>query len=80
MSNRKTAVICCGAATVVFVVLAVVYFTRTAQDLPAFLPGHQAGLTRHHTKHGIAMLGLAVLAVICGWMLSGRPDPKTSHS
>lgn len=74
MSNRKLAVVGCGVAALVFVVLAVVYFTRSAQDLPAFLPGHQAGLTRHHTKHGIAMLVLAVLAVVGGWMLSGQPD------
>ncbi len=73
------AVIGCGAIALVFVVLAIVYFTRTAQDLPAFLPGHQAGLTRHHTKHGVAMLGLAVFAVVCGWMLSGRPDAENSN-
>ncbi len=52
---------------VLFVVLAVVYFTTAASGLPAFLPGHQAGSSHHHTKHGIAMLGLAVLAWIGAW-------------
>ena len=52
---------------VLFVVLAVVYFTTAASSLPSVLPGHQAGSTRHHTKHGIAMLGLAVLAWIGAW-------------
>ncbi len=32
--------------------LAVAYFTRTANALPSYLPGHQAGVLRHHTKHG----------------------------
>jgi hypothetical protein len=76
MSSRKIAVVGCGAAALIFVVLAVVYFTRSAQDLPSFLPGHQTGVTRHHTKHGIAMLGLAVFAVVGGWMLSGQSDAK----
>lgn len=57
----------CLLAAAVFVVLAVVYFTRTAGDLPSFLPGHQAGSAHHHTKHGVAMVGLAVLALIGAW-------------
>jgi hypothetical protein len=69
----------CIVLAAAFVVLAVVYFTKTAQDLPAFLPGHQAGLTRHHTKHGIAMLGLAVLSVVGAWMLSGTPPRGESR-
>lgn len=71
MINRRPLVFGCIALAAVFIVLAVVYFTKTAQDLPAFLPGHQAGLTRHHTKHGIAMLGLAALSLVGAWMLTG---------
>jgi hypothetical protein len=79
MKNRTLTLVACGVVALLFVALAVLYFTTAAQDLPAFLPGHQAGLTRHHTKHGIAMLGLAVLAVVAGWMLSGRPDTGASR-
>jgi hypothetical protein len=52
---------------VAFVALAVVYFTTNAASLPSFLPGHTAGLLRHHTKHGVVMLGLAVLSWIGAW-------------
>jgi hypothetical protein len=55
------------ALVVVFIVLAVVYFVTPAESLPSVLPGHDAALTRHHTKHGIAMLGLAVLAAVGAW-------------
>jgi amino acid permease len=55
------------AVAVVFVILAVVYFVTPANQLPSVLPGHAAHVTRHHTKHGIAMLGLAVLACIGAW-------------
>jgi len=53
------------------VALSVLYFSRSADALPAFLPGHQAGLTRHHTKHGVAMVGLAVVCWAGAWMASG---------
>jgi len=72
-------VILCAVLAVVFVVLAIVYVTQTAQDLPGFLPGHAAGSTKHHTKHGIAMLVLAAFSVAGAWMLSGpatRSDEK----
>ncbi len=36
---------------------AVDYFTHTAGALPSFLPGHQAGSTHHHTKHGVVGWG-----------------------
>ena len=55
------------AAVVVLVILAVVYFVTPANQLPSVLPGHEAHVTRHHTKHGIAMLGLGVLAAIGAW-------------
>ncbi len=57
----------CLLIAAVCVVIAIVYFSRTADALPGFLPGHQTGSTRHHTKHGIALLGLAVLSLIGAW-------------
>ena len=50
-----------------FVVLAVVYFVTPANQLPSVLPGHDAHLTKHHTKHCLAMLGLAVVALVGAW-------------
>jgi amino acid permease len=60
-----------GLAALLFVGLSIVYFTTSANNLPSFMPGHQAGSTRHHTKHGIAMLGLAAASLVGAWMLSG---------
>ena len=65
---------------VALVAVAVVYFTTTATKLPSFFPGHQAGSTHHHTKHGIAVLGLAALALIGAWFTTspggGRTGPN----
>jgi hypothetical protein len=77
MTNRKPLVLACIGLAVLFALAAVVYFTKTAADLPSFFPGHDAHLTSHHTKHGIAMLGLAVLSLIGAWMLSG---PQEAHN
>lgn len=69
--------------TILLVVLAialvaggVVYFTETAHDLPAFFPGHDVHSTTHHTKHGLALITLAVLALGAAWFTTApeRPD------
>ena len=54
------------------IAVAVVYWIEPAKSLPGFFPGHEAGSTHHHVKHGIAALvvGLAVLAL--AWFQSGR--------
>ncbi len=67
----------CVLIAVVFIAMSVVYFSRTADALPSFFPGHQAGSTRHHTKHGLAFLGLAVLALIGAWFTTAPAQIET---
>lgn len=45
--------------------IAAVYFVLPADALPGFFPGHEAGVTRIHYKHGIAsgVIGLVLLAL-----------------
>lgn len=57
---------------VIFLLLAFVYFTNQAQNLPAFLPGHQAGLTKIHRTHAIASLVVALLLFAFAWFQSGN--------
>jgi hypothetical protein len=68
--------------TILLVVLAialvlggVVYFTETAHDLPAFFPGHDVHSTTHHTKHGLALITLAVLALGAAWFTTAPERP-----
>ena len=70
-------------ATVLLLVVAalliaagVVYFTKTAQDLPAFFPGHAAHSTKHHVKHGLALMTLAVLALAAAWFTTAPDRPR----
>ncbi|MGZ5988882.1 MAG: hypothetical protein ACXWLZ_07535 [Rhizomicrobium sp.] len=48
---------------VVLLVIAAVYVLVPADQLPGFFPGHEAGVTRVHLKHGVVsgVLGLVLL-------------------
>jgi len=56
----------------VLLAVAAMYFVMPADQLPVFVPGHEAGVTRIHMKHGIAsgVAGLVLLAV--GWFMGRR--------
>ena len=56
---------------VVLLVVAAVYFLVPADQLPGFFPGHEAGVTNVHTKHGIAA-GVVGLVLIGAGMFMGR--------
>jgi len=49
---------------VVLLVVAAVYFLLPADQLPGFFPGHEAGVSRMHYKHGMVagVVGVVLLA------------------
>ncbi len=54
---------------VVLLVIAAVYFFVPADQLPGFFPGHEAGVTRVHVKHGIVSGVAGVVLLVAGiWM------------
>jgi hypothetical protein len=62
-----------------FVAAGIYYFVTPAHNLASFVPGHTAHRTNHHIKHGIAMIGLAVLALIAAWFTTG-PERHANSS
>lgn len=50
---------------VLFIIIAAIYFGMTADQLPSFFPGHEAGVSRIHRTHGAvaAVIGLALLFI-----------------
>ena len=65
---------------IVFAVIGVVYFVDTAAHLPSFFPGHQAGDTKHHMKHGLLAIVLAVVCWVGAWLSSGtKQSPTTAN-
>jgi hypothetical protein len=51
----------------IFIIVAIVYLTVPADSLPAFFPGHEAGLARVRMKHGIASGVVGVVLFAIGW-------------
>ena len=47
-------------------IAAVVYFTTTADHLPAFMPGYEAGSQHIHKTHAIAAVIGAVILFVLG--------------
>ncbi len=56
---------------VVLFVVAAVYFLVPADQLPGFFPGHEAGVTRVHYKHGIVS-GVAGVVLLAASVWMGR--------
>jgi hypothetical protein len=73
MGQRRALTIIAVIAGVAFIVLAIVYWVETAGSLPSWIPGHEAGSSHHHVKHGIAsfLVGLALL--VYAWFQTGKP-------
>ena len=49
-----------------------VYFLLPADQLPGFFPGHEAGVTRIHAKHGIVAAVVGVVLILAGWWTGRR--------
>ena len=56
---------------VVLLVVAAFYFLVPADQLPGFFPGHEAGVTRVHYKHGIVS-GVAGVVLLAASVWMGR--------
>ena len=74
MSNPRLITAAAGIVGIILIVIAIVYLAEPAKSLPSFFPGHEAGSTHHHTKHGIAALLLGIGAFVVAWFQSG---PRT---
>jgi hypothetical protein len=69
--NAQIALVLLGVA---LLAAGAIYLTQPAGDLPSFLPGHEAGSSHHHVKHGIAALALGLGAFVLAWFQSGPRD------
>jgi hypothetical protein len=56
---------------IVLIVIAIVYWAEPAGSLPSFFPGHTAGSSHHHVKHGIAAFLLGVACLVFAWFRTG---------
>jgi hypothetical protein len=57
---------------VVLLIVAAVYFLMPADQLPSFMPGHEAGVMRVHAKHGIVAGVAGVVLLVASWWMGRR--------
>jgi uncharacterized membrane-anchored protein YitT (DUF2179 family) len=57
---------------VILIVIAAVYFLVPADSLPTFFPGHETGLTRIRTKHGMLAGALGIVLLVLGWWMGRK--------
>jgi hypothetical protein len=58
-------------AGIVLIVIAIIYWAEPAKSLPGFFPGHQAGSSHHHVKHGIAAFLVGLACLVFAWFRTG---------
>ena len=71
MRKNRALIVPAVIVGLLLIALAVVYFVDSADALPSFIPGHQAGSSHHHIKHGIAALCVGIAALILAWFQTG---------
>lgn len=57
---------------VLLLIAAGFYFIFPADQLPGFLPGHEAGVTHVHVKHGVVADAAGIVLLIAGWFVGRR--------
>jgi hypothetical protein len=62
---------------ILLVAIGVVYIAESADSIPSFFPGHEAGSSHHHVKHGLLALVLGVGCFIFAWFQTG-PSSRTA--
>jgi hypothetical protein len=71
VNARRPLIVLAVVAGVVLLAVAAIYWHEPAKSLPSFFPGHEAGSTHHHVKHGIAAFVVALGALVFAWFQSG---------
>ena len=78
MTKSRSLILPAVLVGVVLLVVAVIYWVDPAKSLPSFFPGHAAGSSHHHIKHGIAAFVVALAAFAFAWFQTGPKRPAAS--
>jgi hypothetical protein len=71
-TNHPAVVALAVVVGIALIALAVVYWVESAGSLPTWLPGHEAGSSHHHVKHGIAALVVGAALLVFAWFQTGK--------
>jgi hypothetical protein len=71
VDSKKLLVVLAIVAGLVLIALGIVYWVEPAKSLPSFVPGHEAGSSHHHVKHGVAAFLVGLAALVFAWFNTG---------
>jgi hypothetical protein len=77
MTKNPKLIIPAVLAGVLLLVVAAIYLVDPASSLPSFFPGHEAGSSHHHVKHGVAAGALGLAAFVLAWF---QTEPKADRA
>lgn len=63
---------------IVLIAVAIIYWAEPAGSLPSFFPGHEAGSSHHHFKHGLLAAILGIGCFVFAWFQTGPSRPRPS--
>ena len=78
MTKRRNLIVPAILLGLVFLAIAIVYWVEPAGSLPSFFPGHQAGSSTHHAKHGIAAFIVALGCFVFAWFQTGPAESAST--
>lgn len=76
MTKRPQLIIPAVILGIVFLAIAAIYWINDAGSLPSFFPGHEAGSTHVHFKHGLAAAIVAIAFFVFAWFQTGEERPR----
>jgi hypothetical protein len=79
MTKHRELIVPAVIVGVLLLALAILYFVDSADALPSFIPGHEAGSSHHHVKHGIAAAALGLGAFVFAWFQTGPGGAVTTR-
>jgi hypothetical protein len=71
MDRRRLLALLALLAGIALIAIAAVYWAEPARSLPSFFPGHEAGSSHHHAKHGIAAFLVGLACLVFAWFNTG---------
>ena len=72
MNRWRIATVLLAIVCAALLAVAIVYWVTPAGSLPSFFPGHLAGSTQTHVKHGVAAIIAAILVGLGAWFSSAK--------
>jgi amino acid permease len=78
--NKTLLLIIDGIIVIALLVVAVVYWTHPANQLPHWFPGYSSTDSAVHIKHGLGAVIIALAVAAYGWFATGPKDVGSSNS